>query len=32
MNDEADTSIGTDASINNSELQIKASIHFEQKL
>ena len=32
MNDEADTLIGTDAAINNSELQIKASIHFEQKI
>lgn len=32
MDDEMDTLVGTDAAINNTELQIKASIHFEQKL
>ena len=32
MNDEADTLIGVDAGINNTDLQIQASIHFEQKI
>lgn len=32
MNDEADTAIGKDAAINNSELQIQATIHFEQNI
>lgn len=32
MNDNTDTEIGKDAAINNSELQIKASIYFEQQL
>lgn len=32
MNDEADTEIGKDAAINGSELQIQASIQFEQNI
>lgn len=32
MDDNADTEIGIDAANNNSELQIKATIHFEQQL
>jgi hypothetical protein len=32
MDDEADTLIGIDAGLNNTELQIQASIHFEQKI
>ena len=32
MNDEADTLIGVDAGINDTDLQIQASIHFEQKI
>lgn len=32
MNDEADTEIGKDAAINGSELQIQASIQFEQSI
>lgn len=32
MNDEADTLIGIDAGLNDTELQIQASIHFEQKI
>jgi len=32
MDDNADTQIGIDAANNNSELQIKATIHFEQQL
>lgn len=32
MNDEADTLIGVDAGINDTNLQIQASIHFEQKI
>lgn len=32
MNDEADSLIGIDAGLNNTDLQIQASIHFEQKL
>ena len=32
MNDEADSLIGNDAAINNTDLQIQASMMFEQKL
>ena len=32
MDDNADTQIGIDAANNNSDLQIKATIHFEQQL
>ena len=32
MDDAADTLIGVDAGINDTDLQIQASIHFEQKL
>lgn len=32
MDDNADTEIGKDAAINNSELQIKASIQFKQQI
>lgn len=32
MDDSSDTLIGSDAAINNTELQIQASVHFEQKL
>jgi len=32
MDDEADTLIGIDAGLNDTELQIQASIHFEQKI
>lgn len=32
MNDEADTQIGIDASNNNTELQITATMSFEQEV
>ena len=32
MDDEADTLIGIDAGLNDTDLQIQASIHFEQKI
>ena len=32
MNDEADTTIGKDAAINNTKLQIEAALSFSQKL
>lgn len=32
LNDEADTQIGVDAAANDTQLQIQATMHFEQKL
>ena len=32
MNDEQDSKIGNDASINDTKLQIQATINFEQKI
>ena len=32
MTDEMDTAIGNDAAINNTSLQINATIQFEQKM